>query len=130
MCERRIAEAEGDDEPIAGLEHVAGRHLSGRSTQRFAPRRDRRPSPLRGGQANTASGVFSFVGGGAVNWASGNFSLVGGGSGNVASGLNSFVGGGSSSVASGQSSFVGGGFANTAGPNTCGFVIATVFGVC
>ena len=69
---------------------------------------------IAGGQQNTVSGDYSFLGGGFGNTNSGQGSFLGGGSVNTVTGILSFLGGGERNTNNGGYSFLGGGIGNTA----------------
>ena len=71
-------------------------------------------STVAGGEANSATGLRSFVGGGDSNVASNTRSTAVGGTANTAGGINAFIGGGANNVATGTNATVAGGSTNTA----------------
>jgi len=77
------------------------------------------------GQANSATGSYSFAGGGYANTSSGTYGVTAGGYSNTASGYLSGIVGGKSNTSAGFFNFVGAGFTNS---GTSGSAVTTQSG--
>lgn len=82
-------------------------------------------STVVGGDSNSATASFCFIGGGSSNTAGGQFSSVVGGQNNTTSSTNAAVVGGASNTASGTNAIVVGGSTNAASGNSSAVVGGT-----